>query len=182
MAGALAVLSATLMGAAVDGAHAQVEPPPVAQCSSIPMPCPQSDGKLKLDVVRRTLSWKLTTRGVDIPDVANPAVDAGYDLCIYDASDTLVVATGVPAGGVCEGGFPCWRARPWGFQYRDRTGTNGGLTKILLRASGRRDRFTVTGAGAFLPLPVEPPALPLKVQLVRTNPLACWTSIATKLP
>jgi hypothetical protein len=142
----------------------------------------QSDGKLRLDVVRRTIAWKWTGRNVDIPDVSNPAVDTGYDLCVYDASGALVVATGVPLAGVCDGGFPCWRARPWGYQYRNRSGAAGGITKIQLRvASGRRDRFTVNGAGAFLPLPMEPPALPLTVQLVRTKPTTCWMSIEDRL-
>jgi hypothetical protein len=159
-------------------ATAQVVPPPVAQCAAAPLPCAQSDGKLALDLSARRLAWKWSARGVvDIRDLSQPTIGAGYDLCLYDASDLLVVATGVPPAGVCNG-KACWRARPWGFQYRDPGALTGGISKITLRAAlGRRDRFSVKGEGDLLPLPATEPALPLTVQLVRSDdPTACWGS------
>jgi hypothetical protein len=162
-------------------ASAQFAPPP-AQCTDTPRGCLLSRGKFKMDLVRRTLAWKWTGSGIGIFDVDNPTLDTGYDLCVYDANQTLVLATGVPPGGICPGGAPCWRARRWGFEYRDGTGLAGGLTKIQLRvASGRRDRLVVAGGGPYLPLPTVEPALPLTVQLVRTEPQTCWGSIATRL-
>lgn len=140
------------------------------------------DGDLKLDVVRRSLQWKWTDGGfVSISDVSNPTLDDRYDLCVYDASRTLVVAAGVSSGGTCAG-RACWRARPWGFQYRDRFGSTAGFTRIDLRVASRRhDRFLVEAGGAALPMPADTPPAPVVVQLVRTHeltlmPEACWTS------
>lgn len=182
---AFAVLSATLGSA--DRADAQVPPEPLPGCATIPLPCIQGNGKLTLDVAGRVLAWKWTGGGiVDISDVSNPTVSDRYDFCIYDTSDVLVLSTGVPAAGICSG-RPCWRARPWGFQYRDRSGLIGGITKIMLKpVSRRRDRFSVQAAGAQLPMPAAEPTPPLTVQLVRTHeytgePEACWTSTAATL-
>jgi hypothetical protein len=133
--------------------------------------------------VTHRLAWKWSARGVvDIRDLSNPTVGAGYDLCVYDASAVLVIATGVPPAGVCNG-KACWRARPWGYQYRDPTALTGGISKITLRAAlGRRDRFSVKGEGDLLPLPPAAPVLPLLVQLVRSDdPTTCWGSTITEL-
>jgi hypothetical protein len=117
---------------------------------------------------------------VGLSDVWNPTLSDRYDFCVYDGSNALVLAIGVPAAGICSG-RPCWKARPWGFQYRDPQGSTGGFTKIVLRAaSRRRDRFLVQAAGAALPMPAAAPVPPLVVQLVRTyehtlRAEACWT-------
>jgi hypothetical protein len=177
------VLSANVLPGLDGRAAAQVVPPPVAACASAPLPCAQSDGKLALDLAARQLAWKWSARGVvDIRDLSNPTIGAGYDLCLYDASDVLVLATGVPPAGVCSG-KACWRARPWGFQYRDPSALTGGISKITLRAAlGRRDRFSVKGEGDLLPLPATEPALPLTVQLVRSDdPTRCWGSSIAEL-
>jgi hypothetical protein len=151
-------------------------------CSPVPLPCMEGSGDLKLNVVRHSLAWKWKDGGfVSISDVANPTLDDRYDLCVYDVSNTLVVAAGVSSGGICAG-RACWKARSWGFQYRDPFGSTGGFTKIDLRvASRRRDRFVVQAGGAALPMPASTPAAPVVVQLVRTHeftlmPEACWTS------
>ena len=148
----------------------------------MPLPCLAGQGALKLDLARRTLAWKWTVGGlVGIADLENPTLDDRYDFCMYDGSNALVLAIGVPAGGICAG-RPCWRARSWGYQYGDPTGSNGGLTKILLKAaSHRRDRFLLQAAGPALPVPAGAPSTPIVVQLVRTHvftlmPEACWTS------
>ena len=156
-------------------ASAQVTPPPVGACSSTPLSCWPGKGKLKANVLRRTLSWKWTGAGVSISNVENPVLETGYDFCIYDASGALVLATGVPPGGYS------WRARGWGFQYHDPSGLNGGVTKIMLRVAGGRDRLTVAGTGTSLLLGIERAALPLTVQLIRTDPLTCWSAPATRL-
>jgi hypothetical protein len=177
LAVSLAVLSANVVGGRARPAMAQVPPPPVAQCASAPLPCAQSAGKLALDLAARRLVWKWSARGVvDLRDLSHPTIGTGYDLCLYDASDALVLATGVPPAGVCNG-KACWRARPWGFQYRDRAALTGGISKIVLHALGRRDRFSVKATGDLLPLPATAPALPITVQLVRTDdPSQCWSS------
>jgi hypothetical protein len=178
---ALAVLCAT--SASAHAAPAEALPPDWEPgCSPAPLPCMEGSGDLKLNVVRHSLQWKWTDGGfVNVSDVSNPTLDDRFDLCVYDASDTLVVSTGVSSGGICAG-RPCWKARSWGFQYRDRFGSVGGFTKIDLKvASRRRDRFLVQAGGAALPMPASTPAAPVVVQLVRTHeftlmPEACWTS------
>jgi len=176
------MLSAHALPGAVGVAAAQVPPPPVAQCASAPLPCATSEGKLLLDLPTRRLGWKWSARGVvDIRDLSHPTIDAGFDLCLYDTNDVLVMATGVPPAGVCNG-KACWRARPWGYQYRDRAALTGGVSKITLHALGRGDRFLVKGEGDLLPLPATAPALPLTVQLVRSDdPTNCWGSTIAEL-
>jgi hypothetical protein len=139
-------------------------------------------GELKLDIARHSLAWKWLSGGlVDISDVSNPTITDRYDFCVYDGSNTLVLAAGVPAAASCSG-RPCWKARSWGFLYRDPGGSTGGLTKIMLKVASRRhDRFLVQAAGAALPMPAAAPILPLVVQIVRTYqhtllPEACWMS------
>jgi hypothetical protein len=181
LAVALAVLCAT-SGSARFAAAQALPPDWEPGCSPVPLPCMEGSGELMLDVARHTLAWKWTGGGlVDISDVSNPTISDRYDFCVYDGSNALVLATGVPAAGICSG-RPCWKARSWGFLYRDSGGSTGGLTKIMLKAASRRhDRFIVQAAGAALPMPADAPAPPLVVQLVRTHqftllPEACWTS------
>jgi hypothetical protein len=178
----IAVLSASAWTGGACTAAAQVPPPPVAQCAPAPLQCATSGSRLALDLAGRRLVWKWKAHGVvDVRDLSHPTIDAGYDLCLYDASDALVMATGVPPAGVC-GGKACWRARPWGYRYRDRDALTGGIETIKLRALTRSDRFLVKGEGDLLPVPATTPTLPITVQLVRTDaPENCWGSTVAEL-
>lgn len=169
---------------AVDVAAAQV-PPPVAQCAAAPLACVEAGrASLRIDQVKLQLKWKwLSGNVVDIRDLSNPVVaNAGYDFCVYDASGVSVIAMGVPPGSTCNG-KPCWRARPYGYQYRDRDGGSFGVTKIALKAAAgaRGDKLSLVGAGDELPLPATAPTPPVTVQLVRSDdPTHCWgATIAT---
>ena len=87
----------------------------------------------------------------------------------------------MPPAGVCNG-KACWRARPWGYQYRDPAALTGGITVITLRGLTKSDRFQVKGEGDLLPLPATTPALPITVQFVRTDaPENCWGSTISEL-
>ena len=156
--------------------------PSWGQCAAAPRSCALSGGKLKLDLTNRRLVWKWKAhRVVDMRNLSHPTIDAGFDLCLYDASNALVIATGVPPAGVCNG-KACWRARPWGYQYRDAAGLTGGITQITLRALTPSDRFQVKGEGESLPLPAVEPTLPITVQLVRPDaPENCWGSTIDQL-
>lgn len=173
------------MAASAPSAMAQVvpPPPPAAACAAAPLPCSEARrAKMKLDFAARRLTFKWSARNVvDIRDLSNPVVNrSGYDLCAYDAAGALVMATGVLPGEVCDG-RPCWRARPWGYQYRDPDGQSFGLTKISLKAAGgRTDRITVSGKGDLLPVPATAPTVPLTVQVVRSDDTTlCWTASVT---
>jgi hypothetical protein len=141
-----------------------------------------SDGKLKMDLIDQRLVWKWKAHGVvDMRDLSHPTIDAGFDLCFYDVNNALFMAIAVPAAGVCNG-KACWRARPWGYQYRDPAALTGGITAITLRALTKSDRFQVKGEGALLPLPAAMPVGPFTVQLIRTDaPDNCWGSIITEV-
>src|SRR5262249_49119141 len=118
---------------------------------------------------------------VDMRDLSHPTIDAGFDFCIYDASNALVMAIGIPAAGVCNG-KACWRARPWGYQYHDPAALTDGIASITLRALTRNDRFQVKGLGDSLPLPAIEPSLPVTVKLLRTDaPDNCWGSVVDEL-
>jgi len=180
-------LAMAIVAVGASGARAQVEPPPppAAVCAAAPLPCVEARrSKLKLDEARRRLTFKWSARDVvDIRDLSNPVVArSGYDLCVYDASAVLVMATGVLPGEVCNG-RPCWRARPWGYQYRDASAQSFGLTKISLKAAaGRTDKILVSGEGDLLPLPATAPTAPLTVQVVRSDdPTMCWTATTSPL-
>jgi hypothetical protein len=151
-------------------------------CAVAPLTCATSGGKLKLDLTARKLTWKWKAHGVvDMRDLSHPTIDAGFDLCLYDASSALVMAARVPAAGVCNG-KACWRAHPWGYQYRDPAALTYGITNITLRALTKTDRFQVKGEGDLLPVPGVEPTLPITVQLVRTDaPENCWGSVIDEL-
>jgi hypothetical protein len=154
-------------------------PPPVAQCAAAALPCVEGARvSLRLDTARGRLKWKWSSGNVvDIRDLSNPTLTSvGYDFCVYDASGVLVLATGVPPGTTCNG-KPCWRARPYGYQYRDADGGSFGVTKITLKAAlgGRGDKLSLSGGGALLPLPATDPVAPVTTQLVRSDdPTVCW--------
>jgi hypothetical protein len=183
---ALRLWAIVCVTSAASGAVAQVgppPPPPAAACAAAPLPCGEARrAKLTLDLAGRRLKFKWSARNVvDIRDLSNPVVArSGYDLCVYDAAGVLVMATGVLPGEVCNG-RPCWRARPWGYQYRDASAQSFGLTKIALKvAAGRTDRITVQGEGDLLPLPATAPVAPLTAQVVRSDDTAfCWTASVT---
>jgi hypothetical protein len=169
-------------GLVLDAATTRAQtPPPVAVCAAAPLPCVEGKrAKLRIDSARQQLKWKWSGGNViDIRDLSNPTVaDAGYDFCVYDASGVLVLAMGVPPQTTCNG-KACWRARPYGYQYRDADGGSFGVTKITLKAAlGRRgDKLSLSGAGDQLPLPATEPTRPLTAQLVRSDdPTACWTA------
>lgn len=178
---AWAVVAIAVVGGLGHTPPAAAQTPPVAQCAATPLPCVEATRtKFRLDLGRARLKWKWSAGNVvDIRDLANPAIGtAGYDFCVYDAGGALVVAIGVPPATTCNG-KPCWRARPYGFQYRDRDGTSFGVTKMTLKAAlGRRgDALSVAASGAQLPLPAADPLAPLTGQIVRSDdPANCWSS------
>jgi hypothetical protein len=179
---ALRLWAIVCVTSAAPGVLAQVgpPPPPAAVCAAAPLPCVEARrSKLTLDEARRRLTFKWSARDViDIRDLSNPVVArSGYDLCVYDAAAVLVMATGVLPGEVCNG-RPCWRARPWGYQYRDPSAQSFGLTKISLKAAaGRTDKIVVQGAGDLLPLPAAAPTAPLTAQVVRSDDTTlCWSA------
>ena len=98
----------------------------------------------------------------------------GYAVCAY-ATDSLVFASGVAAGGTCNG-HGCWTALAGGGSRYRSASQGSGLTRLVLKpASSGRSRVRIEGGGAALDVPALPLSLPLVVQLVRgDDPGNCW--------
>jgi hypothetical protein len=104
-----------------------------------------------------------------------PAMTSTYSMCVYDAGGLKLHVT-APAGGTC-GTKTCWRETAAGFRYRSPALTPEGIQKIGLN-SGAPGRATLTlvGKGIFLSLPQLPLAMPVLVQLKRSDAPDCWES------
>ena len=99
-----------------------------------------------------------------------------YALCFYaGATPTLLQGASVPpAGGK-------WSAiGTKGYKYKDPTGTNAGITKIIVKGGAAgKSKALVKGKGADLPafdtyLPIATGNLPLIVQLRNNANGLCW--------
>jgi hypothetical protein len=97
-------------------------------------------------------------------DFGDPINSTSYTFTITDESGgvpTVVFSAVIPAGGTC-GKRPCWKrigraTNPKGFAYRDRAGTNGGITKIRMKIHpGNLATLGVYGKGLNLALPALP--------------------------
>jgi hypothetical protein len=124
---------------------------------------------------RDQLAWRWRGAGT-AADFGDPLATDAYTLCLFDesAAPAPFVAAAVPPGGTCSG-RPCWTARGAGrLRYKDRSGAQGGVVSIALRArpSGRTS-IAVKAKGETLDLPALPAPLPLRVQL-RAGDGACW--------
>lgn len=122
------------------------------------------------------------TRGdvTDLADFGDPlAGTSRYHLCIYDASSSAqpLVDLAVAPGGIC-GNRPCWKPTGTrGFAYRDRHGSQGGVTAIRLGAGAAgKAKLQFQAKGATLETPSLPLSLPLTAQVLVDdgNGLQCW--------
>jgi hypothetical protein len=97
-------------------------------------------------------------------------------LCVFDGSSDLLLASRIPAGGIC-GGKPCWRGDAKGFRYTDAAGNADGITNLQLVAdAAAKAKALVRGKGAALDVPSPPFALPVRVQL-QVDGGACFESV-----
>ncbi|HYC56140.1 MAG TPA: DUF1554 domain-containing protein [Candidatus Binatia bacterium] len=117
------------------------------------------------------------TKGQETPvaDFGNPASDTTYDLCVYDNSE-LAASFDIRADGDCAAGG-CWELKDGkGARYKDKTGSEAGITGIKLGTKPGEDKTTVLvkGKGVNLSdivLPLSSPRLIVQLQ----NSLGqCW--------
>jgi hypothetical protein len=119
-------------------------------------------------------------------DYADPTDTADYTLCIYTgASPTLVAEADVAPGGTCSGA-DCWKPiSTKGYKFKDKPGTQDGVTKIILKSNANpgKSKALVKGKGTNLPdipdaagHPTVDLDLPVKVQLVNEDNGNCWQS------
>jgi hypothetical protein len=113
-------------------------------------------------------------------EFGDPLTATSYRLCVYDATNGLVLAATAPAGGICNPRTKraCWRSVKRGFAYRNSDRALGPLQALDLRdgASVNAARIAVRGRGALLAMPnPETLTLPLTVQL-QASTGGCWAS------
>jgi hypothetical protein len=129
------------------------------------------------------LDWKWG-KGAITPKSAfgDPTTTTDYGLCIYDATDQLVMSAIIPPGTLCDPSHPhlCWKSTTSGFRYRDSALSADGVRRVVL-GQGLRDgkaKILVVGKGVGLGMPVlpfAPAALPLRAQLEAGNG-ECWVA------
>lgn len=122
------------------------------------------------------LAWQWRSGVALTKDVfGTPATTTGFVLCLYDASPEPRRVLAVPAAGTCRGGKPCWKSTKAGFTYKDKDATPDGIVTVVLKSGAAgKARIVVKGKGTALAVPPLPLTLPARVQLVRTDTLACW--------
>jgi len=127
--------------------------------------------------MKQLVTWRFRSTGsIPLADFDDPVHTTSYSLCVYaGASPTLLFELHAPADGSCAG-KPCWKARSTkGFRYRDHSRTNSGLSRIVLRTQPDVLADLVLRArGPNVPLPGQPIAEPVVVQLVKSTGPECW--------
>jgi subtilisin-like proprotein convertase family protein len=138
----------------------------------------------KFDDQRDKILWKLA-RGAafEQADLGDPVGTTEYRLCIYDTSDgvaSLAAELTVPPD------TDLWRSKdPKGFDYKDRDGSQDGVTGVKIRTgTAGRSKLDMKAGGASLPTPPpfggdaffaqDPNVI---VQLIASDGAACWTTI-----
>lgn len=156
---------------------------PDARCGLAPLSgCrqPVAPGKSSLLLKRRggtrdTLVWKWTSaEPLPLADFGNPGASTAYGVCLYDEAGgvpALQVSALLPVGAA-------WKAGSKGFTYGDRSGTAGGIQRVLLAGGAtRRAKITVTGRGKHLGIPPLPLAQDRQVIVQIRNTVEagrCW--------
>jgi hypothetical protein len=173
-----------MIGAFAGAAAAQLCPPvPQAGCRGPAIPQKAvfrlRDRTSDLTDQSDRMIWKWLRGSATLKsEFGDPTTTKTYELCVYDATPTLISTERVPAGGSC-GSRPCWSETASGFKYRDGQLTSDGVGKLLLREGiedGGRAKIILKGQRENLNMPTLPLAQPVTVQLVNSDG-ACWEAI-----
>lgn len=125
------------------------------------------------------------TTAADFGDPLNGS--ARYHVCVYDGSGVAqpILDFDVPPGGLCSG-KPCWKAMSTkGFSYRNRAGSDEGMTSLKLKAGAEGSAKVQAKAGKLnLSAPSLPLSLPVTVQLLIDDGVTtqCWQSTFSNPP
>src|SRR5262245_5901312 len=159
-----------------------------AQCDAMPLTgCKQSTdvGKSSLSVKNLggtgeddKLGWKWgkgeETLPADFGDPTTAGTGTVYTLCIYDTNGgppALVSQSIIPAG-------PPWEANGTKCKYKDKGGSNRGITKGMLKAGDAgKAKIGVKGKGSLLDTPPLPFAQnPTGIVQMSNDLGVCWES------
>jgi hypothetical protein len=141
----------------------RVGPPP---CPDAPRPGCRTPARSSLLVERRSASQKRLVwnwRGSSLADASTfgdptPPAGTGYSVCVYETANgvpSLALGTDVPPGSAWS------RLGSSGFRRRDRNGSAGGITSLLLKTAPAAARVVVRGKGSNLALSPSTPGQPL---------------------
>lgn len=131
--------------------------------------------KDKADDAKDTFAWTWAKGSVTArSEFGDPTATTYYDLCIYDASTTLVMTAAVPPGELC-GKKPCWKPTKRGFTYASKLLVPDGVQQLVLTdgAEAGKAKIVAKGRGLNVDMPALPLAAPVRVQLKNTAG-ACW--------
>lgn len=107
-----------------------------------------------------------------VGDFGVPTGTTNYALCLYAGTAAIAQAV-VPPSSMF------WAPTATGFKYKDKNGTQAGITKILLKAGAAgKSKALVKGKGGNLPdPPAGPLTLPVTAQLVSDANAVCYEGI-----
>jgi len=154
-------------------------------CGSIPAGCHQPAVPQKAlvllkddgDNAKDKLLWKWIKGETTFKfEYGNPNGSTSYELCLEDGTGPIGSAL-IPAGSLCEG-EPCWQDKPTSLKFKDKNGTYGGITKILLKEGleNGKAKVIIKGKGVNVPMPNLPALVsPLAVHLVNSDG-ECWSA------
>jgi hypothetical protein len=129
----------------------------------------QNSDNTKDGLIWKWIKGQMTSAG----EFADPTDATTYAFCVYD-NGALKLPVTVPSG--CSG-TACWAEIPGkGYQYKDETGSNDGIRKLLLKGSAvAKSKGLLKGKGLNLP---DPPSVqfvgPVKAQLINTTSGLCF--------
>ena len=133
--------------------------------------------KDKTDDSKDKLVWKwIKGANTSQAEFADPITTANYALCFYSGpSASLIDSADVGPGSD-------WTPiSTKGYKYKDATGAQSGVKKIVLKGSTtNKSKALVKGKGTGLPdftLPIPPGDLPLIVQLRNNQTGVCWEGV-----
>lgn len=116
--------------------------------------------------------WKwIKGESTTTADFANPVATAVYSLCVYAGTTNALIGNSVVPPSASK-----WNPiSTKGFRYIDSTASEGGIQKIIVKASIiDKAKAVVKGKGVGLP-DYEPPLdLPVIVQMVNSDSGICW--------
>lgn len=111
--------------------------------------------------------------GVSPEDFGSPTTSDAYHACIFGPTGLLMQAEVAP-GGTCDG-KPCWAETTTGFTYKDKNGTQDGITALSLKASAKpKTKITAKGRGAALDEPLLPFPDAVMAQVVNAQTGQCF--------
>jgi cysteine-rich repeat protein len=121
------------------------------------------------------VAWKWTKgAATTLGDFGLPYLSDSYELCVYDATPSVLFHGHFPAGGTCHG-VACWKTLPGkGYLYKDKDRTPDGMEKLqLIAGAAGAAKISVKGKADNLDMPtLGAPALPVTVQLRGAG--QCW--------